>query len=213
LVSSRAGDKVYICIGIHQSKMVARFTLAMAAFAGIGALIAFATLLGGVQVTAAQQQTTPTETHHMDNSSNQSGTRMTEQQQNTTTLSEMVMNQTFNSSSISLVRDVNVTDISMIDNEHIAINLSHDDEGEPPGVSVVAAITNSSSDTIIVDSIMQNSTSTTNSSAQIMQSGSNYLEAGWQSQHPNSATVLVQLDGEIPEGGRITVMGIPFLRH
>ena len=46
--------------------MVARFTLAMAAFAGIGALIAFATLLG-VQVTA-QHQMTPAENHHPNSS-------------------------------------------------------------------------------------------------------------------------------------------------
>ena len=65
-MSSREDDKVYICIGIHQSKMVARFTLAMAAFAGIGALIAFTTLLG-VQVTA-QHQMTPAENHHPNSS-------------------------------------------------------------------------------------------------------------------------------------------------
>jgi hypothetical protein len=184
----------------------------MAALAGIGVLIAIVTLLVGVQVTAAQQQTTPADTHHMHNNSNQSGMQMTEQQQSTMTLSDMGMNQTFNISSISLVRGVNVTGISMIDNEHIAINLRHEAEGEPPGVSVVVAITNRSSGTI-TNSMMQNSTSTTNSSAQIMQSGSNYLEAGWQPQHPNSATVLVQLDGEIPEVGRITVLTIPFLHH
>jgi hypothetical protein len=49
-----------------------------------------------------------------------------------------------------------------------------------------------------------------------MQSGSNYLEAGWQGQDPNSATVLVQLDGDIPEeeeGGHIMVMVFPFLHR
>jgi hypothetical protein len=58
-------------------------------------------------------------------------------------------------------------------------------------------------------------TSAGNSSMRIMQSGSNYLEAGWQvQQQQNSATVLVQLDGEIAEGGqRIVVMVVPFLHH
>jgi hypothetical protein len=47
----------------------------------------------------------------------------------------------------------------------------------------------------------------------IMQSDSNYLEAGWQMQHPNSATVLVQLDGDIPEEGHVMVIVVPFLHH
>ena len=192
---------------IYQRKMVARFTLAMAVFAGIGALIAFATLLG-VQVTA-QHQMTPAENHHPTNSSssNQSSISSTaDQRENTSTTTVgggmMIMNQTSNMKWISLVRDVNVSGISIIDNEHIAINLRYDGEGEPPGVSVVA-MTSSPSDTIIIDSMMQNATSTSasNSSVRIMQSGSNYLEAGWQVQHPNSATVLVQLDGDMPEGG------------
>jgi hypothetical protein len=48
-----------------------------------------------------------------------------------------------------------------------------------------------------------------------MQSGSNYLEAGWQRQESNSTTVLVQLDGDIPEeeGGHIMVMVLPFLHR
>jgi hypothetical protein len=83
----------------------------------------------------------------------------------------------------------------------------------PPGVSVVA-ITNSSSDTII-DSVMQNSTTTSASNSSSvpvlsMQSGSNYLEAGWQVQPPNSATVLIQLDGDIAEGVHIMVLVFPF---
>jgi hypothetical protein len=41
----------------------------------------------------------------------------------------------------------------------------------------------------------------------------NYLEAGWQIQHPNSATVPVQLDGDIPEGGYIMVIVVQFLHH
>ena len=63
---------------------------------------------------------------------------------------------------------------------------------------------------------MQNSTTSAgNSSVRIMQSGSNYLEAGWQvQQQQNSATVLVQLDGENAEGEqRIVVMVVPFLHH
>jgi peroxiredoxin family protein len=62
---------------------------------------------------------------------------------------------------------------------------------------------------------MQNSISTSNSSMPILsiQSGSNYLEAGWQGQESNSATVLVQLDGDIPEGGHIMVMVFPFLHR
>ena len=164
--------------------MVARFALAMTAFAGIGALIAFATLLG-VQVTA-QQQMTQAENHHPTNSSsNQSSISSTaNQRQNTTATTvgggmTMMMNQTSNMKWISLVRGVNVSGTSIIDNEHIAINLRYDGEDEPPGVSVVVAMTSSSSDTIIVDSMMQNSTSTSasNSGVGIMQSGSNYLEA------------------------------------
>jgi hypothetical protein len=234
----------------------------MAAVARIGAVVAFAALLG-VKVSAAQQQTTPSDPHHLDNNSNQSGSSITEQQQqkNTTTLSgqAMMMNQTFTTSWISLVSEVKVTGISAIDTEHIAINLRYDGEGAPPGVSVVA-ITNSSSGTIIgsmmqQDSIMmgqqeemmmmrgmimasnqqsnlsadqeseqqhhhrrqqmQSSNSATNNSMQIlsMQSGSNYLEAGWQGQESNSATVLVQLDGDIPEEGHIMVMVFPFLHR
>jgi hypothetical protein len=62
---------------------------------------------------------------------------------------------------------------------------------------------------------MQSSNSATNNSMQIlsMQSGSNYLEAGWHGQESNSATVLVQLDGDIPEGGYIMVMVFPFLHR
>ena len=198
---------------------MARFTLAMAAFAGIGALIAFATLLG-VQVTA-QHQMTPAENHHPNSSSsNQSSISSTADQRQNTTATTVgggmtMMNQTYNMKWISLVRGVNVSGISIIDNEHIAINLRYDGEGEPPGVSVVA-MTSSSSDTIIGDSMMQNSTtSASNSSVRIMQSGSNYLDAGWQvQQQQNSATILVQLDGEIAEGGqRIVVMVVPFLHH
>jgi hypothetical protein len=206
-------------MAIHQSKIVARFALAMTAFTGIGALIAFATLLG-VQVTA-QQQMTQAENHHPTNSSsNQFGIGSTaEQRQNTTATTVgggmMIMNQTSNMKWISLVRGVNVSGISIIDNEHIAINLRYDGEGEPPGVSVVAMISRSS-DTIIVDSMMQNSTSTSasNSGVGIMQSGSNYLEARWQVQDPSSATILVQLDGDMPEGGgHIMVIVVPFLHH
>jgi hypothetical protein len=64
--------------------------------------------------------------------------------------------------------------------------------------------------------MMQNFTTTSasnSSSLRIMQSGSNYLEAGWQVQHPNSATVLVQLDGDIPEGGHVMVIVVSFLHH
>jgi hypothetical protein len=218
----------------------------MAAVARIGAVIAFAALFweSGSNITEGQQQ-----------------------QKNTSTLSgQVMMNQTFTTSWISLVGGVKVTGISVIDNEHIAINLLYDGEAAPPGVSVVvaavAAITNSSSGTIIgsmmqqqeEDSIMmgqqgemmmmmgmimasnqqsnsgadqesqrqhqqhmQNSTSATNSSMPTLssiQSGSNYLESGWQGQESNSATVLVQLDGEIPGGGaHIMVMVFPFLHR
>jgi hypothetical protein len=230
---------------------------------GLLVLIVFATLLG-VQVTAAQQQTMPADAHHAENNSNQSGSGMAEQQQqqqNTTTLSGMVTkNQTFNTNWISLVSGVKVTGISVIDTEHIAVNLRYDGEGAPPGMSVVAVvdITNSSSGTIIGSNMMQqdsmmmgqegemmremimagnqqsnsssvgqelqqhdqqqqmqNSTSTSNSSVQVssMQSGSNYLEAGWQGQESNSATILIQLDGDMTEGGHIMVIVIPFLHH
>jgi hypothetical protein len=62
---------------------------------------------------------------------------------------------------------------------------------------------------------MQNSsTLATNSSMPILLvSGSNYLEAGWQGQESNSATVLVQLDGGIPKAGHIMVIVFPFLHH
>lgn len=236
---------------------------------GLLVLIVFAALLG-VQVTAAQQQTTPADAHHAENNnSNQSGSGMAEQQQqqqqqqNTTTLSGMVTkNQTFNTNWISLVSGVKVTGISVIDTEHIAVNLRYDGEGAPPGMSVVAVvdITNSSSGTIIGSNMMQqdsmmlmgqegemmremimagnqqsnsssvgqelqqhdqqqqqmqNSTSTSNSSVQVssMQSGSNYLEAGWRGQESNSATILIQLDGDMTEGGHIMVIVIPFLHH
>jgi hypothetical protein len=196
--------------------MVVRSSFALVVCAGIGALIAFATLLG-VQV-SVQQRTTPAENHHSDSASNQSSINNTaEQHQNmTTTVGGGIMaitNQTFTSSWMSLVNNVKVSDISIIDNEHIAINLSYDGQGEPPGVSVVVTMTNSSSDTII-DSIMQNSAaSPNNSNVHIMQSGSNYLEAGWQVQHPNSATIVVQLDGEIPQIGHLMVTVFPFLHR
>jgi hypothetical protein len=47
----------------------------------------------------------------------------------------------------------------------------------------------------------------------LLQLGSNYLESGWQVQHPNSATVLIQLDGDIPERGHIFAIVVPFLHH
>jgi hypothetical protein len=193
--------------------------LTVSAIAGIIGLvlIPFGPLLG-TQV-SAQQQTMQAENHHSNSDSNQSSISSTvEQHQNTSTTvgggMMMIINQTFPTRCMSLVDGVKVSGISIIGNEHIAINLSYDGEGEPPGVSVVA-ITNSSSDTII-DSMMQNFTTTSasnSSSVRIMQSGSNYLEAGWQVQDPNSATVLVQLDGDIPEGGDVMVIVVPFLHH
>jgi hypothetical protein len=174
-------------------------------------------LLFEVQV-SAQQHTMQAENHHANSGSNKSSVSSTaEQRQNMTTTTAsggmMIINQTYTTRWMSLVDGVKVTGISIIDNEHIALNLSYDGEGEPPGVSVVA-IANSSSDTII-GSMMQNSTLTNNSSIPILskQSGSNYLETGWQVQHPNSATVLVELDGDMPEGGYIMVIVVPFLHH
>src|ERR687891_2845513 len=177
-------------------------------------IITFGLLLG-VQV-SAQQQTMQAENHHPNSGSNQSSVSSTAEQLQNTTITVgggmMSINQTFTTRWISLVDVVKVSGISIIDNEHIAINLRYDGEGEPPGVSVVA-MTSSSSDRII-GSMMQNSTTSgSNSSMRIMQSGSNYLEAGWQVQHPNSATVLVQLDGDIPEGGYIMVIVVPFLHR
>jgi hypothetical protein len=189
-------------------------TLVVSVVAEIGLVVlaVFATLLG-LQVTA-QQQTMPVENHQANGSSNQSGMSSTAEQRQNTTVggAAMMMNQTSNINWVSLVNGVKVTGISIIDNEHIAINLRYDGEGMPPGVSVVA-MTNSSFGTII-SSMMQNSTTSgSNSSVRVMQSGSNYLEAGWQVQHPNSATVLVQLDGDIPEGGYIMVIVFPFLHR
>jgi hypothetical protein len=193
------------------------FTVGVVAGIIIGLVLIPFGLLLGVQVTA-QQQTMQAEDHHPNSGNNQSSISSTaEQRQNTTAGGGemMFINQTFTTRWMSLVDGVKVTGISIIDNEHIAVNLSYDGEGEPPGVSVVA-IANSSSDTII-GSMMQNPTSTNNSSIPIpilsMQSGSNYLEAGWQVQHPNSATVLVQLDGDMPEGGYIMVIVVPFLHR
>jgi hypothetical protein len=199
---------------------MARLSFAMIAFAGVVLIIASATLLGTQVI--AQQQMAPAEHHHPNSvSSNESGISSTmEQLQNTaTTGGGMTMNQMSNVNSTSLVDGVKVSGISIIDNEHVAINLRYDGEGEPPGVSVVVvAITNSSSSSSDTrfDSIMQNSTAilaNSNSSMQIMRSGSNYLDAGWQVQHPNSATVLIQLDGNIAEGEHIMVMVFPFLHH
>jgi hypothetical protein len=193
--------------------------LTVSAVAGIIGLvlIPFGLLLE-VQV-SAQQHTMQAENHHANSGSNQSSVSSTaEQHQNTTTTAAgdgmMIINQTYTTRWMSLVYGVKVTGITIIDNEHIAVNLSYDGEGEPPGVSVVAII-NSSSDRII-GSMMQNFTTTSasnSSSVRIMQSGSNYLEAGWQIQHPNSATVLVQLDGDMPEGGYIMVIVVPFLHR
>lgn len=67
----------------------------------------------------------------------------------------VIKNQTFNTNWISLVSGVKVTGVSMIDAEHIAVNLHYDGEGAPPGVSVVVDISNSSSDTIITSNMMQ----------------------------------------------------------
>jgi hypothetical protein len=193
--------------------------LTVSAVAGIIGLvlIPFGLLLE-VQV-SAQQHTMQAENHHANSGSNQSSVSSTaEQHQNTTTTAAgdgmMIINQTYTTRWMSLVYGVKVTGITIIDNEHIAVNLSYDGEREPPGVSVVA-IASSSSDTII-GSMMQNFTTTSasnSSSVRIMQSGSNYLEAGWQIQHPNSATVLVQLDGDMPEGGYIMVIVVPFLHR
>lgn len=192
---------------------------AVAAIVGL-VLIPFGIIPLEVQVSGQQQTMQAEHHHHPNSSSNQSGISSTmEQLQNTTTLGSgiITMNQTSNVSSTSLVSGVKVSGISIIDNEHIAINLRYDGGGEPPGVSVVGvAITNSSSSDKTIDSIMQNSTAIlddSNSSMQVMRSGSNYLDAGWQVQHPNSATVLVQIDGNIAEGGHIMVIVFPFLHH
>jgi hypothetical protein len=187
--------------------------LTVSAVAGIiGLVLITFGLLLGVQV-SAQQQTMQPENHHPNRDSNQSSVSSTaEQHQNMTTVGGMMsINQTFTTRWMSLVDGVKVSGISIIDNEHIAINLSYDGEGEPPGVSLVA-MTSSSSDRII-GSMMQNSTTSGSNSSMQMQSGSNYLEAGWQMQHPNSATVLVQLDGDIPEGGYMMVIVFPFLHR
>ena len=211
--------------------MMVRSYFAMIVFTGIGALIGFATL-SEVQVTAQQQQqqTMPPEQqhNHPNISSNQSSVNSATQQGQknmtmamTTEGGEMMMmtttnDQTFTASSISLVNGVKVVSISPINNDHIAVNLRYEtSDQQPPGVSVVA-LTNSSLDTIM-NGMMQNSTlaSAANSTLPLLsiQSGSNYLEAGWQPQHPNSATVLVQLNGEIPDGDHVMVLVVPFLHH
>ncbi len=230
----------FICSRYHKQKqniqlqessrrMMVRSSFAIVVFAGIGALIGFATL-SEVQVTAQQQQqqAMPPEQHHHPNiSNNQSSVNSaTEQGQKNMTITRMTegsemmtptrSNQTFTISYISLVNGVKVVSISPVNNDHIAVNLRYEASNQqPPGVSVVA-FTNSSMDAI-VNNIMQNSTivsdANTALSTSSMQSGSNYLDAGWQPQHPNSATVLVQLNGEILNGDRVTVLVIPFLHH
>ncbi|MDQ3968386.1 MAG: hypothetical protein M3275_08340, partial [Thermoproteota archaeon] len=101
--------------------------LTVSAVAGIigSVLITFGLLLG-VQV-SAQQQTIQTENHHPNNGSNQSSVSSTaEQYQNTTTTAVgggmMSINQTFTTRWMSLVDGVKVSGVSIIDNEHIAIN-------------------------------------------------------------------------------------------
>jgi hypothetical protein len=85
---------------------------AMGWLAGIGAIIAFATLLG--EPVSAQQQTSSADAHHVDNNSQSGGSSTIQQQQNTTTTSsEMVMmsNQTFNTAWTSFVSGVKVTGV------------------------------------------------------------------------------------------------------
>ncbi len=209
--------------------MMVRSSFVIVVFAGIGALIGFATL-SEVQVTAQQQQqqAMPPEQHHHPNiSNNQSSVNSaTEQGQKNMTITRMTegsemmtpttSNQTFTTSYISLVNGVKVVSISPVNNDHIAVNLRYESsDQQSPGVSVVA-LTNSSMNRIL-NNIMQNSTivSAGNSTLPIssMQSGSNYLEAGWVPQHPNSATVLIQLNGEISDRDHVTLLVVPFLHH
>jgi hypothetical protein len=228
---------------------------AMGWLAGIEAVvvIAFTILLG--EPVSAQQQTMSADAHHPDND-NQSGSssNAAQQQHNATASTGMVMmNQTYNTTWMSLISGVKVAGISIIDNEHIAVNLRYDGEGPPPGASVIVVGMTNSSSSMMMGTMMQHnsmmveqqremrgmimannqqsnssgerpsqqhqqhqnsSTLATNSSIPIlsMQSGSNYLEAGWQGQESNSATVLVQLDSGIP-GAHIMVMVFPFLHH
>jgi hypothetical protein len=152
-----------------------RSILAVGIYVGIGLLLVSisATFLTP-QVKAQPQQTMPGEGHHTEkNNTNQSRNvieqehhyqqQLPPQQQNltTTTFNEMVTNnQTLNTKWISLVNGVIVTGISIIDSEHVAINLHYGGEGEPPGTSVVAAvmgdITNSFAGTIMESNMAQN---------------------------------------------------------
>lgn len=223
-------------------------TFEMVSVAGIVAVVilVFVALLG-VPV-SAQQQTTSAHANHPSNG-NQYGNSITTQQQIATSSGRMMstmMDQLFKTMWISLVSGVKVNGISMIDNQHVSVNLRYDGSGAPPGASVVVVgMAHNSSTTLMgqkeemmgmivannqqsnssasLDQESQqpqhqkiyNSTSVINNNMQIlsMQSGSNYLEAGWQGQGSDSATVLVQLDGDITETGQIIVGVVPFLHH
>jgi hypothetical protein len=193
--------------------MMSWFAVAIAAFAGVGALMIFGDLLG-IQVTA-QPQAMVTENSHTNTSSNQLSISNAAEQLENITLTvddEIVTNNGMVTTRwMSLVDGVKVVDILIIDSEHVAINLRYEGEDEPPGLSI-AVITNSSSSSILNDNEMYDFTSSSNY-VRVVQSGSNYLESGWEIQHPDSANVFVQLDGKIPEEGHMTVIVIPFLHH
>jgi hypothetical protein len=167
----------------------------------------------GIQVTA-QRQAMVTENHHRNTSSNQLSTsNAAEQLENMTlTVDDKIVtnNGMVTTRWMSLVDGVKVVDILIIDSECVAINHRYEGEDEPPGLSI-AVITNSSSSSILNDHKMYDFTSSSNY-VRVVQSGSDYLESGWEIQHPDSANVLVQLDGKIPEGHTIVIV-IPFLHH
>lgn len=202
----------------------------LGAIAVLAALIAFAASFSSLGTQASAQQQTPADPHHPE----------TGNQSSSPALPDGIMGQFFGANGMSLVDEVKVTGISIVGEDHILVNLRYYGEGAPPGVSVVA-ITHSSAGMMGMGMMMQqnpvmmgqeggmmmgqmessnlsqayqqmqNSTSVS-ITMKSMQSGGNYLESGWQDQQSNSATVLVELDGDT-DGGHIMVMVVPFIHH
>lgn len=202
------------------------FTLG--AVLALAAIIAFAASFSspGTQASAQQQQLS--DVHHPDQAEDKSP--------KSTMLSNNTMWQFFSANGMSLVNGVRITGISQVGEDHITVNLSYTGEGGAPGVSLVVFTHGSpgmmwmmggQQNSMMMGSgqgmmmeersqlqhqQMQNSSIYGAIPMQSMQSGSNYLEAGWPGAQSNTANVLVQLDGNA-EGGPIMVMVVPFIHH
>ena len=200
---------------------------ALGAVAALAAIIAFAASFSalGTQASAQQQQSDP---HHPDQAE--------DSPPKSAPLSNNTMLQFFSANGMSLVNGVRITGISQVGQDHITVNMSYLGEGTAPGVSIVVFTNGSpgimgmmsrqqnsmmmgSAQGMMMDERsqlphqeMQNSTTYGSMSMQSMQSGSNYLDSGWPGAQSNTATVLVQLDGN-SDGGHIMVMVVPFMHH